>query len=68
VYLVDDRPLPDFSLEQAQFLTTMAATVMDHLENIRAKEDIVRVTMMSQALHAFIEGDDTMDGDWQRLK
>lgn len=66
--MVDDRPLPDFSLEQAQFLTTMAATVMDHLENIRAKEDIVRVTMMSQALHAFIEGDGTMDGDWQRLK
>jgi hypothetical protein len=24
--------------------------------------------MMSQALHAFIEGDGTMDGDWQRLK
>lgn len=68
VYVVDDRPQTDFSLEQAQFLTTMAATVMDHLENIRAKEDIVRVTMMSQALHAFIEGDGTMDGDWQRLK
>lgn len=68
VYVVDDRPRTDFSLEQAQFLTTMAATVMDHLENIRAKEDIVRVTMMSQALHAFIEGDGTMDGDWQRLR
>jgi len=68
VYVVDDRPRTDFSLEQAQFLTKMAATVMDHLENIRAKEDIVRVTMMSQALHAFIEGDGTMDGDWQRLK
>ncbi|KFY23026.1 hypothetical protein V493_06155 [Pseudogymnoascus sp. VKM F-4281 (FW-2241)] len=68
VYVVDDRPRTDFSLEQAQFLTTMAATVMDHLENIRAKEDIVRVTMMSQALHAFIEGEGTMDGDWQRLK
>jgi len=68
VYVVDDRPRTDFSLEQAQFLTTMAATVMDHLENIRAKEDIVRVTMMSQALHAFIEGDGTMEGDWQRLK
>ena len=68
VYVVDDRPRFEFSLEQAQFLTTMAATVMDHLENIRAKEDIVRVTMMSQALHAFIEGDGTMDGDWQRLK
>lgn len=68
VYVVDDRPRTDFSLEQAQFLTRMAATVMDHLENIRAKEDIVRVTMMSQALHAFIEGDGTMNGDWQRLK
>jgi signal transduction histidine kinase len=68
VYVVDDRPRTDFSLEQAQFLTRMAATVMDHLENIRAKEDMVRVTMMSQALHAFIEGDGTMDGDWQRLK
>lgn len=68
VYVVDDKPRSEFSLEQAQFLTTMAATVMDHLENIRAKEDIVRVTMMSQALHAFIEGDGTMDGDWQRLK
>ena len=68
VYVVDDRPRTDFSLEQTQFLTSMAATVMDHLENIRAKEDIVRVTMMSQALHAFIEGDGTMYGDWQRLK
>lgn len=68
VYVVDDRARTDFSLEQAQFLTKMAATVMDHLENIRAKEDIVRVTMMSQALHAFIEGDGTMNGDWQRLK
>jgi GAF domain-containing protein len=60
VYVVDDRPRSEFSLEEAQFLTTMAATVMSHLENIRAKEDIVRVTMMSQALHAFIEGDGTM--------
>jgi signal transduction histidine kinase len=68
VYVVDDRPRTDFSLEQAQFLTTMAATVMDHLENIRAKEDIVRVTMMSQALHAFVEGEGTMEGDWQRVK
>lgn len=68
VYVVDDRPRTDFSLEQAQFLTKMAATVMDHLENIRAKEDVVRMTRMSQALHAFIEGEGTMDGDWQRLK
>lgn len=68
VYVVDDRPRTDFTLEQAQFLTKMAATVMDHLENTRAREDIVRVTMMSQALHAFIEGDGTMVGDWQRLK
>jgi signal transduction histidine kinase len=68
VYVVDDRPRSEFTLEEAQFLTTMTATVMDHLENIRAKEDIVRVTRMSQALHAFIEGDGTMDGDWQRLK
>ncbi|KAE8447124.1 hypothetical protein EG329_011108 [Mollisiaceae sp. DMI_Dod_QoI] len=68
VYVVDDRPRADFSLEQAQFLTRMAATVMDHLENIRAKEDVVRMTRMSQALHAFIEGEGSMDGDWQRLK
>jgi hypothetical protein len=68
VYVVDDKPRSSVSQEQAQFLTQMAATVMDHLENIRAKEDIVRVTMMSQALHAFIEGDGTMNGDWQRLK
>jgi signal transduction histidine kinase len=68
VYVVDNRPRTDFTLEQAQFLTSMTATIMDHLECIRAKEDIVRVTMMSQALHAFIEGDATMDGDWQRLK
>ncbi|OAF56052.1 hypothetical protein VC83_07385 [Pseudogymnoascus destructans] len=63
VYVVDDRPRTDFSLEQAQFLTTMAAMVMDYLENIRAKEDIVGVPMMSQALHAFVEGEGTMDGD-----
>lgn len=57
VYVVDDRPRSNISLEQGQFLTMMAATIMDHLEGIRAKEDIVRVTSMSQALHAFIEGD-----------
>ena len=68
VYVVDDRTRDNVTLEQAQFLFRMAATIMDHLEGIRAKEDIVRVTMMSQALHAFIEGDGTMDGDWQRLK
>lgn len=68
VYVVDDRPRTEISLKQARFLTKMAATIMDHLEGIRAKEDIVRVTMMSQALHAFIEGDGTMEGDWQRLK
>ncbi|KAH6669783.1 hypothetical protein B0J14DRAFT_671387 [Halenospora varia] len=68
VYVVDDRARAEFSLEQAQFLSTMAATVMDHLENNRAKEDVVMVTRMSQALHAFIEGDGTMDGDWERLK
>ncbi|TVY82198.1 Hybrid signal transduction histidine kinase B [Lachnellula suecica] len=68
VYVVDPEPRSTFSLEHAQFLTTMAATVMDHLENIRAKEDVSRVTRMSQALHAFIEGDGTLEGDWQRLK
>lgn len=57
VYVVDDRPRQNISQEQGQFLTMMAATIMDHLEGIRAKEDIVRVTSMSQALHAFIEGD-----------
>ncbi|TVY46175.1 Hybrid signal transduction histidine kinase B [Lachnellula occidentalis] len=68
VYVVDDKPRSEFSPEQAQFLNTMAATIMDHLENIRAKEEVTRVTKMSQALHAFIEGDGTMEGDWQRLK
>ena len=68
VYVVDDRPRANFALDEAQFLTKMGAIIMDHLEGLRAKEDIVRVTMMSHALHAFIEGDGTMDGDWQRLK
>lgn len=68
VYVVDDRPRESVSEPQAQYLNIMAETIMDHLENIRAKEDITRVTHMSQALHAFIEGDGTMDGDWQRLK
>lgn len=70
VYVVDDRPrsAQDFTLEQAQFLHVMAATIMDHLENIRAREDVVRMTMMSQALHAFVEGDGSMRGDWQRMK
>lgn len=68
VYVVDDKPRSEFSVEQAHFLNTMAATIMDHLENIRAKEEVYRVTKMSQALHAFIEGDGTMEGDWQRLK
>lgn len=68
VYVVDDKPRSEFSLEDALFLNTMSATVMDHLEGIRAKEEVARVTRMSQALHAFVEGDGTMEGDWQRLK
>jgi signal transduction histidine kinase len=68
VYVVDDKPRSEFSFEQAKFLNTMAATIMDHLENIRAKEEVVKVTKMSQALHAFIGGDGTMEGDWQRFK
>lgn len=68
VYVVDDQPRSAINSEQARFLTKMAATIMDHLENIRAKEDIVRMTRMSQALHAFIEGEGTMVGDWQRMK
>lgn len=46
----------------------MTSTIMDHMENNRAKEDMIIVTRMSQALHAFIEGDGSMDGDWERLK
>jgi signal transduction histidine kinase len=68
VYVVDDRPRNEVTYAQIQFLTMMSATVMDHLENIRAKEEMIRVTMMSQGLHAFIEGEASMDGDWQRLK
>lgn len=68
VYAVDSTPRDSITLEQAEFLTMMAATVMDHLENIRAKEEVTRVTQMSQALHAFIEGAGTMEGDWARLR
>jgi GAF domain-containing protein len=32
VYVVDDRPRNDVTLEQAQFLFRMSATIMDHLE------------------------------------
>jgi hypothetical protein len=67
VYVVDDTARPEASFDHIQFLTTMAVTVMDYLENIRAKEEIVRVTKMSQGLHAFIEGAGTMYGDWKRL-
>lgn len=68
VYAVDSSPRDSITPEQAEFLTMMAATVMDHLENIRAKEEVTRVTQMSQGLHAFIEGAGTMAGDWARLK
>ncbi|KAG9238676.1 hypothetical protein BJ875DRAFT_24846 [Amylocarpus encephaloides] len=69
VYVVDDQPRQqNVSGEQSLFLQEMTVTVMDHLENNRAKEDVAMVTQMSQALHAFIEGDGTMKGDWERLK
>lgn len=68
VYVVDDTARTEVSFEQLQFLTMMAATVMDHLENIRIREEASRVTRMSQGLHAFIEGDGTMHGDWKRLR
>ncbi|CAG8982831.1 hypothetical protein HYALB_00006641 [Hymenoscyphus albidus] len=69
VYVVDERPkTTQFTKEQILFLQTMTLTIMDHLENNRAKEDMIIVTRMSQALHAFIEGDGSMDGDWEILK
>jgi hypothetical protein len=68
VYVVDDTARAEVSFEQLQFLKMMAATVMDHLENIRIREEVTRVTTMSQGLHAFIEGDGTMHGDWKRLR
>jgi len=67
VYVVDDTARSEVTFDQIQFLTTMAVTVMDYMENIRVKEEIVRVTRMSQGLHAFIEGVGTMHGDWKRL-
>jgi signal transduction histidine kinase len=68
VYVVDATARAGASFEQIQFLTMMAGTVMDYLENIRIKEEVSRVTRMSQALHAFIEGAGTMYGDWRRLR
>ena len=67
VYVVDGVPRTEVSLEQLQFLTMMAGTVMDHLENIRIREEASRATKMSQGRHAFIEGDGTMHGDWKQL-
>lgn len=68
VYVVDSTARTGVSFEQIQFLKMMTGTVMDYLENIRAKEEASRVTRMSQGLHAFIEGAGTMYGNWRRLR
>lgn len=68
VYVVDATTRAGATFEQIQFLTMMAGTVMDYLENIRIREEASRVTQMSQGLHAFIEGAGTMYGDWKRLR
>ncbi len=68
IYVVDEAARVGADPEQIKFLTMMARTVMDYLDNIRIKEEASRVTRMSQALHAFIEGAGTMYGDWKRLR
>jgi hypothetical protein len=68
IYVVDSTARTGVSFEQIQFLEMMAGTVMDYLENIRVKEEVSRVTRMSQGLHAFIEGAGTMYGNWRRMK
>jgi hypothetical protein len=68
IYVVDNTARAGTSFEQIQFLKMMAVTVMGYLENIRVKEEVSRVTRMSQGIHAFIEGAGTMYGDWRRLR
>jgi hypothetical protein len=68
IYVVDSTTRGAVSLEEIEFLKMMAGTVMEYLETIRAKEEVSRVTRMSQGLHAFIEGAGTMYGNWRRLR
>jgi hypothetical protein len=68
IYVVDSTARTGVSFEQIQFLKMMAGTAMDYLENMRVKEEVSRVTRMSQGLHAFIEGAGTMYGNWRRLR
>jgi hypothetical protein len=68
IYVVDNTVRTGVSFEQIQFLKMMAVTVMGYLENIRVKEEVSRVTRMSQGIHAFIEGAGTMYGNWRRLR
>ncbi len=56
LFILDDKTRPQLTLEQEEFLGTMAQTVMKHMEITSEAEERKKVTRMSMGLNAFVEG------------
>ncbi|PPJ56157.1 hypothetical protein CBER1_09171 [Cercospora berteroae] len=54
--VLDDQPRDGLDASQVDFLRTMAASVMSHLELVKAKQDNQRSHNMNAALGAFMDG------------
>ncbi|KAH7360818.1 putative sensor protein gacS [Rhexocercosporidium sp. MPI-PUGE-AT-0058] len=62
--VVDDKPREQLTDGEQQFLTDMAATVMDYLEAGRVKRQQYRAERMIKAIGLFIEGKATLREWW----
>ena len=54
--VIDDKPRDGLMESESQFLTDMAATVMDYMEASRIKQKEQRAEKMIKALSFFVEG------------
>lgn len=64
----DDVPRNGLIIEELEFLTDIADTVMEHLENITVKRDHQRGEKMVKGLGLFVEGHSSIKSWWLRTR
>ncbi|KAF7956495.1 hypothetical protein EAE96_003833 [Botrytis aclada] len=66
--VLDDTPRNGLLPEELEFLTDIADTVMEHLENIAVKRDHQRGEKMVKGLGLFVEGHSSIKSWWLRTR
>ena len=61
LFIIDDKPRPQLSASQEEFLGTIATTVMKHMEINSEADERKRAMRMSSGLNAFVEGKSRFD-------